>query len=53
MSDHVPVAGSMLIIRPLAVPLNDVKSTCPFGSVSIPSAPVKPGVGRMVTAGLL
>jgi hypothetical protein len=35
------------------VPVNDVKRTLPFGSVSIPSAPVKPGVGRTTTAGLL
>src|SRR5579863_600424 len=45
-----PVTGFMLIISPLDAPLTDVNSTCPFGSVSMPSAPVKFGVGRTVTA---
>ena len=45
------VVVSITIIWPLLAPLTELMMMLPFGSVSIPSAPVNPGVGIFVTAG--
>ena len=46
------VVVSITIIWPLLAPLTELMMMLPFGSVSIPSAPVNPGVGNIRHCGI-